>query len=37
MISFLTLSYKLNLSLPSSLFKFDKNKFNDYMLIENFR
>ena len=35
--SFLTLSYKYNLSLPSSLFKFDKNKFNDYMLIENFR
>ena len=35
--SFLTISYKYNLSLPSSLFKFDKNKFNDYMLIENFR
>jgi outer membrane lipoprotein-sorting protein len=35
--SFLTLSYKYNLSLPSSLFKFDKNKFNDYLLIENFR
>ena len=35
MSSFLTLSYKFNLSLPSSLFKFDKNKFNDYMLIEN--
>ena len=33
--SFLTLSYKYNLSLPSSLFKFDENKFNDYMLIEN--
>ena len=33
--SFLTLSYKYNLSLPSSLFKFDKNKFGDYMLIEN--
>ena len=33
--SFLTLSYKFNLSLPSSLFKFDKNKYNDYMLIEN--
>ena len=33
--SFLTLSYKYNLSLPSSLFKFDKNKFNDYMIIEN--
>ena len=33
--SFLTLSYKYNLSLPSSLFKFDKNKFNDYILIEN--
>ena len=33
--SFLTLSYKFNLSLPSSLFKFDKNMFNDYMLIEN--
>ena len=33
--SFLTLSYKYNLSLPSSLFKFDKNKFNNYMLIEN--
>jgi outer membrane lipoprotein-sorting protein len=33
--SFLTISYKYNLSLPSSLFKFDKNKFNDYMLIEN--
>ena len=33
--SFLTLSYKYNLSLPSSLFKFDKNKYNDYMLIEN--
>lgn len=33
--SFLTLSYKFNLSLPSSLFKFDKNKFGDYMLIEN--
>ena len=35
--SFLTLSYKFNLSLPSSLFKFDKNKFNNYILIENFR
>ena len=35
--SFLTLSYKFNLSLPSSLFKFDKNKFNNYMLIEDFR
>ena len=35
--SFLTLSYKFNLSLPSSLFKFDKNKFNKYVLIENFR
>jgi len=35
--SFLTISYKFNISLPSSLFKFDKNKFNDYMLIENFR
>ena len=35
--SFLTISYKYNLSLPSSLFKFDKNKFNDYLLIENFR
>ena len=35
--SFLTLSYKYNLSLPSSLFKFDKNKFNDYMLIENWK
>tara|TARA_B100000927_G_scaffold35610_1_gene25567 strand:- start:84 stop:713 length:630 start_codon:yes stop_codon:yes gene_type:complete len=35
--SFLTLSYKFNLSLPSSLFKFDKNKFNKYELIENFR
>ena len=33
--SFLTLSYKFNLSLPSSLFKFEKNMFNDYMLIEN--
>jgi len=33
--SFLTLSYKFNLSLPSSLFKFDKNMFNDYMLVEN--
>ena len=33
--SFLTLSYKFNLSLPSSLFKFDKDKFNDYMIIEN--
>ena len=33
--SFLTLSYKYNLSLPSSLFKFDKNNYNDYMLIEN--
>ena len=33
--SFLTLSYKYNLSLPSSLFKFDKNKFKDYILIEN--
>ena len=33
--SFLTLSYKYNLPLPSSLFKFDKNKFGDYMLIEN--
>ncbi len=32
--SFLTLSYKFNLSLPSSLFKFDKNKYNDYMLLE---
>ena len=37
MSSFLTLSYKFNLSLPSSLFKFDKNKFNDYMLIENWK
>ena len=37
MSSFLTLSYKFNLSLPSSLFKFDKNKFNNYILIENFR
>ena len=37
MSSFLTLSYKFNLSLPSSLFKFDKNKFNSYILIENFR
>ena len=35
--SFLTLSYKFNLALPSSLFKFDKNKFNKYILIENFR
>ena len=35
--SFLTLSYKYNLSLPSSLFKFDKNKFGDYMLIENWK
>ena len=35
--SFLTLSYKFNLSLPSSLFKFDKNKFGDYMLIENWK
>ena len=35
--SFLTLSYKFNLSLPSSLFKFDKNMFNDYMLIENWK
>ena len=35
--SFLTLSYKFNLSLPSSLFKFDKNKYNDYMLIENWK
>ena len=33
--SFLTLSYKFNLSLPSSLFKFDETKFNNYMLIEN--
>ena len=33
--SFLTLSYKYNLSLPSSLFKFDKNEFNNYILIEN--
>ena len=33
--SFLTLSYKFKLSLPSTLFKFDKNKFNNYMLIEN--
>ena len=33
--SFLTISYKYNLSLPSSLFKFDKNKFKDYILIEN--
>ena len=37
MSSFLTLSYKFNLSLPSSLFKFDKNKFNNYILIENSR
>ena len=37
MSSFLTLSYKFNLSLPSSLFKFDKNKFNNYILIEDFR
>ena len=35
--SFLTLSYKFNLSLPSSLFKFDKDKFNDYMIIENWK
>ena len=35
--SFLTLSYKFNLSLPPSLFKFDKNKFNKYVLIEDFR
>ena len=35
--SFLTLSYKFNLSLPSSLFKFDKNKFNNYIIIEDFR
>ena len=35
--SFLTLSYKFNLSLPSSLFKFDKNKFENYILIEDFR
>ena len=35
--SFLTLSYKFNLSLPSSLFKFDKNKFKDYVLIENWK
>lgn len=35
--SFLTLSYKFNLSLPSSLFKFDKNNYNDYMLIENWK
>ena len=35
--SFLTLSYKFNLSLPSSLFKFEKNMFNDYMLIENWK
>ena len=33
--SFLTLSYKYNLSLPSSLFKFEKEKFNDYLVIEN--
>ena len=33
--SFLTLSYKFNLSLPSSLFKFEKEKFNDYLVIEN--
>jgi len=32
---FLTLSYKFNLSLPSSLFKFDKNKLKDYIIIEN--
>jgi len=32
---FLTLSYKFNLSLPSSLFKFDINKFKDYIIIEN--
>ena len=37
MSSFLTLSYKFNLSLPSSLFKFDKNKFKNYILIEKFR
>jgi len=37
MSSFLTLSYKFNLSLPSSLFKFDKKKFNNYILIENSR
>ena len=35
--SFLTLSYKFNLSLPSSLFKFDKSKFKDYILIENWK
>ncbi len=33
--SFLTLSYNFNLSLPSSLFKFEKEKFNDYLVIEN--
>ena len=35
--SFLTLSYKFNLSLPSSLFKFEKEKFNDYLVIENWK
>ena len=35
--SFLTLSYKFNLALPSSFFKFDKNKFKDYILIENWK
>ena len=35
--SFLTLSYNFNLSLPSSLFKFEKEKFNDYLVIENWK
>jgi len=35
--SFLTLSYNFNLSLPASLFKFDKEKFNNYILVKDWR
>lgn len=33
--TFLTLSYNINLPLPGSLFKFDKEKFKDYILIKD--
>ncbi len=33
--TFLTLSYNINLPLPGSLFKFDKENFKDYILIED--
>ena len=33
--TFLTLSYNFNIPLTGSLFKFDKEKFKDYILIED--